>query len=615
MEVAQPSELLLVFAANCQPAHGVYAVLLLIAGQCAFLTTRKPWCPRKAASSEVDGVRPEAIADSKLAPPNVLLVYRLLAFVYATTVGGAQLYVRGLRALKFYTVWNWWLLVTYFLISAVTTIWYNSTKHADRTHKRSWLLGRLAHAAAILFHINMTMVALVDSVAWFVLYPAALRYQPDASTEIMPVALLLSFYSINQHGVNAGLLFLDLLLNAIPLRIHMFGYVGIWSLLFLGWANIYHASTGKWLYPFLNTTKTWAPAAYLALYGAHWGFFLLAYYVALSKERLTRGRQRHSTHSTLVPTLSQVDFVEAAGEALAGGIVSARAAGKLAYVVSELTHPHLSHLALSGPPAPPSPHHTHHLPTTSSHAPSHPIAGKDTPIHFATSAHNAPNVDSPLAPASNPVVPSLFEIWHAIDPASDSPADQHHKPLADPTASSTIALNHSSPTLPTHLSSTTELMAELTHPMLRKLTNPSLSADQHDDSSALSSSGSAPSLIELLRRQRSDLQHKTCVTDILSEMTHPRRSSDASDDESSDDEDADNEDEGGDEFNDELVAELNDFSAFASPNFVSPNLISPMFGSPAYMGGGSPGVGGHHGGLFHAPGEMLHATGLLKKLQ
>jgi hypothetical protein len=110
--------------------------------------------------------------------------------------------------------------------------------------------------------------------------------------------LLLTWTSYNQHGFNALYIYTDLLLNRHRLVFHAVGArrsscgwpqrgghtewsqwslqmcftslpppgdmpqagpIGLWSLSYGVWALVYYTRTGKWLYPFLDIHKPWAP--------------------------------------------------------------------------------------------------------------------------------------------------------------------------------------------------------------------------------------------------------------------------------------------------------------------------------------------------------------------
>ena len=52
-----------------------------------------------------------------------------------------------------------------------------------------------------------------------------------------------------------------------PCRIHpyLFGWVGLWTGAFSVWAVVWRLISGRFLYPFLDWTKPWAPLAYIGV--------------------------------------------------------------------------------------------------------------------------------------------------------------------------------------------------------------------------------------------------------------------------------------------------------------------------------------------------------------
>ncbi len=65
---------------------------------------------------------------------------------------------------------------------------------------------------------------------------------------------------------------------------------GLWSLAFNAWAHSWYARTGKWLYPFLDVSKPYAPAATLGLYLMHFlAFGVLALMYRLKRALLAAG--------------------------------------------------------------------------------------------------------------------------------------------------------------------------------------------------------------------------------------------------------------------------------------------------------------------------------------
>ncbi|GIL71532.1 hypothetical protein Vretimale_2619 [Volvox reticuliferus] len=248
-----------------------------------------------------------------------LAAFRAVLAVYIVGMGLMQLSDLGTYVLKFYTIWNWWLLGIYFALAAAASYICvrkeaataaastepaaalakgsdvkasdaqplregthqlpekNNGREGPRSphfpfamHLRSTLLSRACHA---LFMMNSSTVIIVDVVCWAVLYPMLAMGEQTPEVQMIIRRLLLSFTSYNQHGLNALFIFTEMFLNRHRLAFHAVGPLGLWSLTYALWAHAWHAKTGKWLYPFLNTSKPWAPGAYFGLYVVHWMAF------------------------------------------------------------------------------------------------------------------------------------------------------------------------------------------------------------------------------------------------------------------------------------------------------------------------------------------------------
>ncbi|GFR45578.1 hypothetical protein Agub_g6972 [Astrephomene gubernaculifera] len=265
-----------------------------------------------SGSDSSHGSPPATLFEAGCSPAlssTTLAAMRAVLAIYIFTLGGLQLSKLGGFVFKFYTIWNWWLLGLYFALAAVasalcaraekaaaaaTTVGTRASTVADGSAQQrgpegatstgdrkqeqqqqpaaAWLhratpLSRACHA---LFMVNSSTVVIVDVVCWAVLYPMLSRGpQTEEVTRIIR-RLLLSFTSYNQHGLNALFIFCDLLANRQRLAFHAVGPLGLWSLAYSGWAHAWHAMSGNWLYPFLDTSKPWAPVAYLGLYAVHW---------------------------------------------------------------------------------------------------------------------------------------------------------------------------------------------------------------------------------------------------------------------------------------------------------------------------------------------------------
>lgn len=184
--------------------------------------------------------------------------------------------------LKYYTVWNYYLLILFFGVAALYSSLdlrrqkaskiqraKNDEGHAsaDRQH-----VNGLGYFVVALFHINLTTVFIVDVLTWSLLWPM-LKANPDPKRVEFFANQLFNFTSYNQHGFNFVLVLGEMFLNSIPFFPYLLGYVGLWTSFYGIWAFINFSSSGKWMYPFLDASQPWAPFAYLGLFAVHWVFF------------------------------------------------------------------------------------------------------------------------------------------------------------------------------------------------------------------------------------------------------------------------------------------------------------------------------------------------------
>lgn len=327
----------------------VYLVLALAAAQSLFIIIRRPWS-RKVMRCVGDVCRLTAILPtledagaSFLVPTSALMFYRGITFSFIAILAGMQVVEKGSYVLKFYTIWNWWLLGLYFGLATYASycVWTQEQKDviqqqpqpssdqqtlAQKLQQQQLpsqqeedsspassttttastpaltptvaqsilphsilppsLNHRLHHSALplachALFLTTATTAAIVDLVTWTVLFPM-LTTDTTPEKEAFYRAMFLNFASYNQHGFNAVLVAADLLMNRLPFDVYPVGWTGLWSLAYCGWAHFYHYLVGRWMYPFLNVEKPWAPLAYLGLYLVHWVMFValwLAYRV------------------------------------------------------------------------------------------------------------------------------------------------------------------------------------------------------------------------------------------------------------------------------------------------------------------------------------------------
>ncbi|KAG2440312.1 hypothetical protein HXX76_004420 [Chlamydomonas incerta] len=297
-------------------AHGV---LVLSGLTSVYITMARPTIRLAADGSHT--CPPASLWEAGTSPALsavAMCLFRFVMAVYIFGMGATQFMRMGTYVFKFYTIWNWWLLGLYFMLAATASalcalaesraararaadekpdsaaasangnatsgnVATKSPPETPRSLQRATMLSRTCHA---LFMINSSTVIIVDCVCWGLLYPMLARGPQTPETQRIIRRLLLTFTSYNQHGLNALYIFIDLFLNRHRLAFHATGPLGLWSMAYAVWAHVWHAKSGKWLYPFLDTAKPWAPVAYFGLYMVHWGAFGLVALLYRAKARL-----------------------------------------------------------------------------------------------------------------------------------------------------------------------------------------------------------------------------------------------------------------------------------------------------------------------------------------
>lgn len=218
---------------------------------------------------------------------NVLGLFRFYSFIQCTYIGGNQLWRRGTGVLYFYTVWSYWLLAAYFGLASIVSFRARQRRRAG-IEDSARTVDTLEYAVISIYHVTMTTVWIVDSVAWLVLWPMLKAGDPDKLEFWKPLFFCWTAY--NQHGINALQMLVELCLNQLPIAFYMMGFVGLYSCAFGLWALSVYVQKGLWIYPFLNYTQPWAPLAYVGLFVVHWAFFGVVIALNQLKIRYISGR-------------------------------------------------------------------------------------------------------------------------------------------------------------------------------------------------------------------------------------------------------------------------------------------------------------------------------------
>jgi len=275
----------------------IYALVLLAIIQSVVFLIKKPLA--KKGYICINGVcslqpLPETLEEaggSTIISTSTLLIIRLIFAIYTVGLGIYQLVIRGVFHLRFYTIWNWWILSLYFVLSSIASyrlIQRNKrSSSADSRSPNPCCEVNLARLCQAFYTITSVTVVIVDCVTWLVLVPM-LTKDPRSSLEsrINFEQMFYSFLSYNQHGFNAFFFFVDFMFNRQPFKFYALGYVGLWSATYAIWAQLVFVVSGRWLYPFLNINKPWSVLAYTSLYLVHWVVFALIRLLYVLKDRM-----------------------------------------------------------------------------------------------------------------------------------------------------------------------------------------------------------------------------------------------------------------------------------------------------------------------------------------
>ncbi|EGD81350.1 hypothetical protein PTSG_11381, partial [Salpingoeca rosetta] len=233
--------------------------------------------------------------------PGILLFTRLVSFLFAATVLIMILVdtPEG-QGFKFYTIWNFTLLVVFFFLALSQSI---------RAALRGYLLSEVAHvsffdrATFVLFQVCMTMAILVDVVLWTVLYPTAKNKSDESCCE-----QFINFFSIVVHGINLVLMLVELGLNRMVFVHAHATFIVYWLIAYGVFEWAYVASTGDDpVYFFLDTSKKIAPAWYAGMFALHVVFFYIAFGLTYLKRKCCGIQERQNAeYSYLLSTTESV---------------------------------------------------------------------------------------------------------------------------------------------------------------------------------------------------------------------------------------------------------------------------------------------------------------------
>ena len=275
------------------------------------------WYFLRRGYHEIKDTHHHHVSTSHAVSPLALLLWRVLMFAFTAGVLAVQVYERSTRAFRFFTVWNWTAIIIYFFLASISsamTVWgvgtgyglraqrsrgTRGTRTTTRTRTRTRTRAKtrstteatkaiastknnnqaassstlLSKTVATMFHVLTPMTLYIDIITWGVLVPALMK-TPDLERRKHWETVMFSFISYSQHGLNALIMGVEMLINNIPNSDNWaHGVVCMWNILFALWALFFFSMTGQALYPFLDYSKASSElwVAFVALLGTSMG--------------------------------------------------------------------------------------------------------------------------------------------------------------------------------------------------------------------------------------------------------------------------------------------------------------------------------------------------------
>ncbi|XP_073150653.1 uncharacterized protein [Henckelia pumila] len=261
--------------------------------------------------------------------PRFLLFYRAFAFAAMAFLLFQTVAAFGFFVFFFYTQWTFALVMVYFALATLVSVWgcrtdsrtqsgetdkflkkgsedimYETTTatenpvggftkqevHHNQVAYQEQQVGSIENIMYIIYQICAGAVMLTDIVFWCLLLPFM-------TGESFQLTLLIGC----MHSVNAVFLLIESALNRMPCPWLGLIYFLLWSCIYVVFQWVLHACCFTWWpYPFLELSTPWAPMWYLGLALAHvpcYGLYVLlvkAKHAALSR-MFTRTFVRVST--------------------------------------------------------------------------------------------------------------------------------------------------------------------------------------------------------------------------------------------------------------------------------------------------------------------------------
>eukprot|EP01028_Stygiella_incarcerata_P007045 TRINITY_DN28743_c0_g1_i1.p1 TRINITY_DN28743_c0_g1~~TRINITY_DN28743_c0_g1_i1.p1 ORF type:complete len:269 (+),score=36.61 TRINITY_DN28743_c0_g1_i1:227-1033(+) len=146
----------------------------------------------------------------------------------------------------YFTHMNYTILATYFVMGSIMS--YRRIGRPKFLNRR--VMASSTKTLHLLGSVEFVNALFLDIVYWTLLYDPA--HPP-------------SFVTCNMHGSNFVMMLIDILLSKMIL-IWQHGWLNlVFAVLFIVFAQIYHAFSDHWVYPFLDTSKSLWPISYICV--------------------------------------------------------------------------------------------------------------------------------------------------------------------------------------------------------------------------------------------------------------------------------------------------------------------------------------------------------------
>ncbi|KAF9348216.1 hypothetical protein BGX26_000365 [Mortierella sp. AD094] len=203
---------------------------------------------------KLDRFEPNRIVTSNIVSPKTLAIIRGIEFLYvlAATISVWATTKGAIHYFQFFTHLTYFGLMSYLFASTLWGYFYLRQPESERAH---WVKSGspwLGYTHWLLYSTVITFSVIVPIVFWTLLASGMNKWTP------------VEFYqNISEHALDGvfGALFEMILSRHFLQPIHSL-FVAAVMLMYMCWSFVVHATTGKWVYPFLD----WSQGPKAAIY-------------------------------------------------------------------------------------------------------------------------------------------------------------------------------------------------------------------------------------------------------------------------------------------------------------------------------------------------------------